>query len=155
MLKTSNLAYFDIINEAYLSTIRKFINSLSEHENFINGQIINLAHGISVVFIESQGTFKSDEKFSFSSTLEAHRIYYDLHYTIFGKDNIVFKLLEECTNCIKEYDKLNDYILFKENSIQKLPVEMGEFCLIHPKFAHMALFENVEMVRKLVFKIPL
>lgn len=102
----------------------------------------------SLVAIPIRGD-KSNDK---SNILEAHRIWSDIHYTISGKDKIIYKPVDQCLNIFKEYLTDEDYVLFNESEVDSLTLCEGLFCVIDPSMAHNALIGEKGSVYKIVFK---
>jgi YhcH/YjgK/YiaL family protein len=131
----------------YLKLIGDFVSGFDASE-IKHGERREIGLGIAVVQVVS----KTDD--ASVDYLEAHRKFYDLHYTLNGTDKIVFRPLGACRKVRQEYDEKGDYILFDEMGEHVLEVPSTFYCLIENKYAHMALYKKEGAVTKLVFKLP-
>lgn len=129
--------------------VNNFLAAKINWDEVKHGDKRKLDENISVVFLAAEGTEQ------WKNVLEAHRKFYDLHYTAEGNDVIVSKPVPDCNNIRTEYNDEGDYILYDEAPQESFEVPAGNFCLIPPADAHMALYGNCGFVRKLVFKIPI
>ncbi len=59
----------------------------------------------------------------------------------------------ECEIC-KEYIENDDYLLVKSSKIKSIKIPENYFCIVPNNFAHMALYNVGEGVKKVVIKIP-
>lgn len=88
------------------------------------------------------------------SVLEAHKILMDIHITIDGVDVIAYANLDDEATIFKDYDVTNDYLLANSTTIKIITVPKGYFCIIPNYFAHMALYDGHNKVKKIVVKTP-
>lgn len=139
-LNKYNLIY-PMIEQLLQFTYLAELNKLEKKENYQ-----------SITFIPIFG--KSNPNIP-TDVLEAHQVNIDIHFTLNGVDVIAFACID--TECVleKEYDVDNDYLLFKSNQIKTLSIPEGYFCIIPNNFAHMALYEVKNDVKKVVVKLPL
>ncbi|MDT0677455.1 YhcH/YjgK/YiaL family protein [Autumnicola musiva] len=107
-----------------------------------------ISNGISVIKLHKDSGAQNKE------ILEAHKKFYDIHYTIEGEDTIAYKDVKDCNSVVENYNEEGDYILYSEKSENLLEVNSGQFCIIPNSYAHAALYEDRGYVRKLVFKVP-
>ena len=149
MLVSSALKNFEnqIPNKELLKTIQEFIAN-KEFSLLRHGDKIALNQYLSVVFIDSVTGIEP------INVMESHRVYYDLHYTISGCDGVDFEPVKNCHDIKEPYQSDGDYILYNQQTFQNLIICEGEFCLIPPDIAHMALKGDGSAITKLVFKIP-
>ncbi len=89
-----------------------------------------------------------------SDILEVHKKWLDIHCTLEGNDEIIFRDLNTCNQIERAYDEDGDYALYKESRQGQLTVQPGYFCLIAPDTAHMALKGSGE-VKKIVMKVKI
>jgi YhcH/YjgK/YiaL family protein len=122
---------------------------LLEKENLqtINSKVT--AGDISIIPITGAPNPSSDKH-----VLEAHRSLMDIHITIKGEDKMAYACLNTETGPHKAYDEDNDYLLVKSNTIKTVTIPEGYFCIVPNNFAHMALYEISNDVKKVVIKIP-
>jgi YhcH/YjgK/YiaL family protein len=147
MIVSSRLTDFTAIAE-HCSDIQDFLAVPHQWNNYSHGEKLKTAAGIAVVFLNATGSN------DWENILEAHQKFYDLHYCIEGQDCIVSKPVKNCTHTREDYNELLDYSLYNEVPEEKALVQAGNFCLIPPADAHMALYGDCGLVKKLVFKIP-
>ena len=148
LLATTPGGFLNSITEKQKDIVAAFVSEKVNWNEVKHGDKKKLAENMTVVFIDAKG---SNE---FENVLEAHRKFYDLHYTIEGNDVIVSKKLSDCSNIKSAYNEEADYILFNEEPVASINVPEGTFCLIPPADAHMALYGECGPVKKIVFKIP-
>lgn len=136
------------LTTAQMEIVSSFLSSPVNWNEVTHGEKKKLDDNISVVFLAAEGTEQ------WKNVLEAHRKFYDLHCTAEGNDCIVSKPVNDCGNIRTAYNEEGDYILFDEAPVESIEVPAGNYCLIPPADAHMALYGHCGFVRKLVFKIP-
>lgn len=149
MQVSETLSLFDgtLFNEKYKAVVQKFIDA-GGVKILTPGQKAELEDGVAVVYLVTEGVTDAP------AVLEAHRRYFDLHYTITGTDIIAYEPLQRCMDIKEPYNDTGDYILFNGTAQNTLAVSAGNFCLIGPEWAHMALYGKTGPVVKLVFKVP-
>lgn len=140
--------FLNELTKQQVSAVADFLAAPAGWPGIKHGDKIKLAENISVVFIDAKGSY------DYKNVLEAHRKFYDLHYTVEGIDVIVSKPISMCSNIKAAYNDDGDYILFNEQPGETIDVPAGSFCLIPPADAHMALYGECGLVKKIVFKIP-
>lgn len=93
---------------------------------------------------------KKDEEIIY----EAHKQYIDVQYLISGRE-IVWLTKKENSVCIREYDDVGDYALYKSEKAEPTILSSGNFLVLQPDDLHApghSLFDT-EKVKKIVFKI--
>lgn len=85
--------------------------------------------------------------------LEAHKSLMDIHITLEGEDKMAYACLNTESEPHKAYDEDDDYLLVKSNFIKTVTIPKGYFCIVPNNFAHMALYEISNEVKKIVVKI--
>ncbi len=132
----------------FANTITEFLLEKEKISGMKHAEKAVLDNGVTVIAIQAESGAQN------KNLLEAHKVFNDLHFTINGKDTISYKPVAGCAKVNKEYVDDGDYVLYDEEPINMVTVEENTFCFIPNELAHMALYENTGMVRKLVFKIP-
>jgi YhcH/YjgK/YiaL family protein len=134
------------IDRRYVEVISGFLENLPG--DLVHGKKLSLDHGVTVVLLDMDAPVLE------APLLEAHRQYHDLHCTLAGVDVIGGTPIRETFHVKQEYNSEHDYILFTETPESLVEVRPGNYCLISPLWAHMALLNPPRHVRKVVFKIP-
>lgn len=142
--KLENLALYSKL----FSPINEVIQ-LIERENLqtINSKVT--AGDISLIPITGSPNQSPDKH-----VLEAHRSLMDIHITLEGEDKMAYACLNTESEPHKAYDEDNDYLLVKSNVIKTVTIPKGYICIVPNNFAHMALYEISNDVKKIVVKIP-
>ena len=93
---------------------------------------------------------KKDEEIVY----EAHEQYIDVQYLISGRE-IVWLTSKENSACIREYDKVGDYALYKSVRAEPIILPSGFFLVLQPNDLHSPGHARAEAqkVKKIVFKI--
>ena len=93
---------------------------------------------------------KKDEEIVY----EAHEQYIDVQYLILGRE-IVWLTKKENSVCIREYDDVGDYALYKSNEAEPIILSSGYFLVLQPDDLHAPgySFSDGQKVKKIVFKI--
>ncbi len=142
----------------HINNFNQYVNAfpfLNEVAAFIQSQNLNelqLSEKTRItdqVYIIPISAMQSAES---KTTLEAHQAWMDIHYTVRGKDTIVYKATNSCNMVDTPYQEADDYMLFKDAFSGELHVPEGYFCLITPDMAHMAMCGTSE-ITKFVFKV--
>lgn len=88
---------------------------------------------------------------------EAHRIYLDVHFMIYGSERIKLNFLDNAD--IKQYDENNDFVSFQESNEFNSYVDLkdGDFLICYPTDVHKTALkiDHDEYVKKAIFKIKL
>ena len=86
--------------------------------------------------------------------LEAHRKYIDLQYIISGEEIIKHEILDK-QQVHKEYDKENDYILYKSKAKTEIILSQGMFAIFFPNDLHLPgiASNQSQEVKKIVLKV--
>ncbi len=88
---------------------------------------------------------------------EAHRVYLDVHFMIYGNERIKLNFLD--TVDIKGYDINNDFVSFNETKKCSSYVDLkdGDFLICYPTDVHKTALkiDCSEYVKKAIFKIKL
>lgn len=134
-------------SEKIVHVINDFILE-SDCSKYSHGDKAYLQNNLVAIFLEA-GSGQANK-----ALLEAHRKFFDVHYTISGIDCIVSKPVKDCVSIHEPYNETQDYILYNELPDKMELIEPGNFCMIPNKFAHMAFYDIHNVVRKFVFKIP-
>lgn len=134
------LDVFPQLNDLVIYLENNNLNNI--HERYETGNI-------SFVPLTSQKNINFDPKL-----LEVHRKLIDVHITLNGMDKIGYQFLDSNIRVTKEYDDEHDYLLGKGEKIFTVDIPEGYFCIIPNYFAHMALYNNVTGVKKIVVKMP-
>ena len=89
-----------------------------------------------------------------SGVFEMHKEYIDIHYLIEGKENIKYDTTDDC-EILSEYDKAEDYQLFKVKTDNIAGVECGGFAVFLTGEKHNPCIANGQAckVKKAVFKV--
>lgn len=138
-----------ISDNQIINSIQEYLDEFNFNNDFKPGTSTEFINGITIIFV--QGIGNDENKY----TLEAHKKFNDLHLTLEGTENIAYKAISECTNVIKEYDDQTDFMFFKEMNLNLMTVNAGYYCFIDTNFAHMPMYGNTGLVKKIVFKIPI
>ena len=87
---------------------------------------------------------------------EAHEQYIDVQYLILGKE-IVWLTSKENSDCIRKYDKVGDYALYKSVRAESIILPSGYFLVLQPNDLHSPCHAvaDSEKVKKIVFKIKI
>lgn len=93
-----------------------------------------------------------EKKSDFKGVLEVHKEWIDIHIPLTDDEIIAFKEISECEFLEKEYDVENDYALYDENDISQVTLAKGNFAIIDPTIAHMAMLGEGSMA-KLIMKV--
>ena len=129
----------------FLNEVAAFIQS----QNLNELQLSEKTRITDQVYIIPISAMQSAES---KTTLEAHKGWMDIHYTVKGTDTIVYKAVNACTLVDTPYQEADDYMLFKDAFVGELQVPEGYFCLITPDMAHMAMC-GTTAITKFVFKV--
>jgi len=89
-----------------------------------------------------------------NNSLERHQKYSDLHFIIDGNDDIGILHRAKCIHLEREYDELNDYMLYSDTPDSQHKLKQGDFMIISPEYAHSTM-NGVGFVNKVVIKIPI
>lgn len=119
----------------------KPLEAITEKESYEN---------ITLIPITSQAVSETFDV----ALLEAHKTLMDIHITLEGTDIVAYADLETEATVSKVYDETNDYLLARSEKIKTICVPQGYFCIIPNQFAHMALYQGHESVKKIVVKMP-
>lgn len=133
---------------AIIKTIEEYLAAKPGLTGFNPGVKEMLTNDIAVIAIQAESGATN------KNILEAHKKFCDLHFTLKGSDTIAFKPVDDCTQINKSYNDEADYLLYDEIPVNTVEVPPGSFCFIPNEFAHMALYQHLGTVSKLVFKIP-
>ena len=137
-----------IANQDFVQTIQKYMALHKDTSQFKEGEKVTFDNGIMVIPIRANGSNKQN------IPLEAHRKFFDIHYTLEGNDTVAYKPVADCNNVLEEYKEEGDYILYNEKPDQSIAVASGYFCIIPNLYAHAALYEDKGQITKVVFKVP-
>lgn len=137
-----------ITNADFVHTIRQYLADHATLDQFKAGEKISFDNGIYIVQIQAEPVEKD------VMPLEAHRSFFDIHYTLEGLDVIASKPIDTCTELSQSYVTEHDYMLFTDVPTAYHEVPAGSFCIIPNEFAHGALFKATGKVTKIVFKVP-
>lgn len=87
-------------------------------------------------------------------TMESHRKYIDIHYTISGEDKIGWSPLLNCEKQIGEFNKVDDYVLYNDQPVKIFSVNPKEFAVLFPTDVHAPLLTN-SALHKIVLKVSI
>jgi biofilm protein TabA len=126
------------LDEAIKFLAKKDFSSLKEGKNEFSDNFY---------IVKNIGNKKSD----FDGILEVHKDWVDIHIPLTDDEIIVFKSLDECANIVKEYDPVNDYMLYRAEDLAQVVIPVGYCCIIDTTMCHMAMLGEGS-IEKLVVK---
>lgn len=134
-----------------------FLNkNITDVCNFIkNNDLALLANGKHVINDESWIVISEYQtKPQCKPTMEAHKNYVDIQFTIVGKEILFFNELED-QPLVKEYDESADYALYSAPTYGNIVLENGTFTILFPSDLHSGSYSVEEgvYVKKAVVKM--
>jgi biofilm protein TabA len=138
----------------FLSNYKSLIENFDELDSFLKTNYHSLDVG-SYIISDTLHVVKINYSYNpesmHLSLLEAHRDFLDLHITLKGIDEIVYKNINACNKVYKPYNEDGDYILYSDEFDGMVTIPENYFAIIEPSIAHMALMQKGD-VSKLVLK---
>ncbi len=87
-------------------------------------------------------------------SLEAHRVYIDVHFPLDKTEIMAWKPLLKCTNIKSNYNENNDCELYSDIEENLITVMPGEFIIFFPEDAHGPLIGDGK-IRKIIAKVKI
>lgn len=144
MIQTNLISLYDFEKtKRFAIKINDFIKNINLMElscgqyQLGDGEFVNVVNG------------KSTE---YDGVMESHKNYIDVHYVISGREKLYCQDIKKL-NSITEYNKKDDYILYKNFDVPEIDVCEGNMVVLFPEDGHRMLVKNGEtQSKKLIFK---
>lgn len=141
-------------NLAEISTNEQAKDLAVKINDFIkNNDVVNLQCG---QYQLGEGEFVnvvSGKAMEYDGVMESHKDYIDVHFVVSGRERLYYEDVIKL-NPITEYNKKDDYILYKNFNVSEFDVDSGNMVVLFPNDGHrMIVKSGDEDSKKLIFKL--